>query len=96
MTRAELVQEIATRADIPAKESDRIIRVLTNTIQEAMARGEKITISGFGTFERRVRKATVARNPQTGEPMPVREQHVAAFRAGTALKEAVKTDSLPN
>lgn len=91
MTRSELVLEVAERANISPKECDRILRVLTGTIKEYVAAGEKITISGFGTFERRKRKATVARNPKTHRPMQISEQYVAAFRAGTGLKEAVKT-----
>ena len=95
MTRSELVIEVAERAGISPKECDLLLRALTETIKERIAAGEKITISGFGTFERRIRRATVARNPKTHEPMEIAEQYVAAFRAGTGLKEAVKTTPLP-
>lgn len=91
MNRSELINVVAERAQLDPRSCDRLMRILTETITESVARGEKITISGFGTFERRRRKATVARNPQTGEPMQISEQNVAAFRAGSALKEAVKT-----
>lgn len=91
MTRAEVVNQVAEKENISPKEADKIIRSFLETIQEAVSRGEKITLSGFGTFERRTRKATVARNPKTGEPMPIAAQNVATFRAGTALKEAVKS-----
>ena len=94
MTRSELITEIARRANISPKESDRLLRTITDTIQEFVAAGEKITISGFGTFERRRRKATVARNPKTHEPMRIAEQYVAAFRAGSGLKEAVKVSDM--
>jgi DNA-binding protein HU-beta len=90
MTRSELIVRIAERADISPRECDRLLRIMTDTIQECLANGEKITISGFGTFERRRRRATIARNPKTNQPMRIREQYVAAFRAGTGLKEAVK------
>ena len=93
MTRSELVVEVAERADLSPKEADRILRTVTDIIKERVAAGEKITISGFGTFERRKRKATVARNPKTHEPMKIAEQYVAAFRAGSGLKEAVKVAS---
>ncbi len=92
MTRSELVVELSNRLGISPKESDRILRTLTETIEESLAQGQKITISGFGTFERRRRKATVARNPKTHEPMKIAEQYVAAFRAGSSLKEAVKKE----
>lgn len=93
MTRSELTLLIADRAQISPRECDRILRIMTDAIQEFVAAGEKITISGFGTFERRRRKATVARNPKTHEPMRIEEQYVAAFRAGSGLKEAVKISS---
>lgn len=93
MTRSELVNEIAAKAEISPRDADRILRIVTSTIRERVASGEKITISGFGTFERRKRRATVARNPKTHLPMRIEEQYVAAFRAGTGLKEAVKTST---
>ena len=94
MTRSQLVVEVARRTGVSAKECDQIIRVFTDIIQDCVANGEKITISGFGTFERRKRKATMARNPKTHEPMRIAEQYVAAFRAGSSLKEAVKVHRL--
>lgn len=96
MTRSELVVEVAERTGLSPKEADRILRSITDLIKEQVAAGEKITISGFGTFERRRRKATVARNPKTHEPMKIAEQYVAAFRAGSGLKEAVKVSSTPS
>jgi DNA-binding protein HU-beta len=93
MTRSELVVEVAERAGLTPKDADRILRTITDLIKEQVAAGEKITISGFGTFERRRRKATVARNPKTHQPMKIAEQFVAAFRAGSGLKEAVKVSS---
>lgn len=94
MTRSELIIELAKRADISPREADRIMRIVTETIAEHLSAGEKVTISGFGTFERRRRKATVARNPKTHKPMRISEQYVAAFRAGSTLKEAVKKEKI--
>ena len=90
MTRSELVSNVAESAGITLKEADRIIRVITDIITTSMAGGERITIAGFGTFEKKLRKATIARNPQTGENMSVSAQNMACFRAGTALKQAIK------
>jgi DNA-binding protein HU-beta len=94
MTRSELVLEVAQRANISPRECDQLMRVITDTIQEKLSIGEKITISGFGTFERRKRKATVARNPKTNQPMQISAQYVAAFRAGSGLKDAVKVTQI--
>lgn len=91
MTRADLVALVAEKTEVNPKLCDAIIREFLDSIKAKVAQGEKITISGFGTFERKRRKATMARNPQTGEPMPIASQNVAVFRAGTSLKEAVKS-----
>lgn len=95
MTRSELIELVAEKTGNNSRLCDSIIRTFLDSIRDAVAAGEKITISGFGTFERRLRKATVARNPQTGEPMSISAQNVAVFRAGTALKEAVRSND-PN
>lgn len=91
MTRAELVNAVAERNNLSPKDADKLVRSVVDILQEKISDGEKITISGFGTFERRLRKATMARNPKTHEPMPISAQYVATFRAGSALKEAVKS-----
>ena len=91
MTRSELIALVANDADVSVKDAEKIIRIFTEKITESVSNGEKITLSGFGTFEKRRRKATFARNPKTGETMPIAEQNVATFRAGTALKQAVKS-----
>jgi DNA-binding protein HU-beta len=58
-------------------------------IQDGLKKGEKIQISGFGTFEVRHRDARVGRNPRTGEPVQIAASKAPAFKAGKALKEAV-------
>lgn len=96
MTRSELISQLASRTQLPIRDCDLIVRTLTDIIQEQIAQGEKITLSGFGTFERRRRKATIARDPQTRDLISIAEQFVATFRAGSALKEAVKgAESIP-
>lgn len=92
MTRSQLITVVAEKAGINPKDSERIIKIFLDSIKEAVANGEKITISGFGTFERRLRKATRARNPKTHETMDIAEQYVATFRAGSSLKDAVKSE----
>ena len=90
MTRAQLIATVAEKTQVSTKTCDMIIRKFLDTISEEVAAGEKITISGFGTFERKRWKASLARNPQTGEPMEIESQNVAVIRAGSGLKHAVK------
>ena len=94
MTRSELVAYVAREADLSIAECDRLMRLVTDTIAKCVSQGEKITLSGFGTFERKRRRATFARNPQTGETMPIAEQFVVTFRAGSSFKEAVKANDI--
>jgi DNA-binding protein HU-beta len=91
MNRAKLISLVAQRANISDRSCEEVLKHLTDTITDQMALGEKITISGFGTFETKLRKSTIARNPKTGELMDIAEQNVATFRAGTNLKGAVKS-----
>ena len=58
-------------------------------IESSLAKGEKIQISGFGTFEVRHREARMGRNPRTGEPVQIKASNAPAFKAGKALKDAV-------
>lgn len=92
MTRAEIIELVTERTQEQGKVVDNIVRTFLDVVTENLAAGEKVTISGFGTFERKRRKATVARNPQTGEPMKVEAQNVAVFRAGSGLKDAVRAE----
>ena len=94
MTRAEIIELVAEKTSESTRVCDTVIRSFLEVVTDNLASGEKVTISGFGTFERKRRKATVARNPQTGEPMRVRAQNVAVFRAGSGLKEAVRSNEL--
>lgn len=91
MNRSKLVREVAKRANINTDLCDKIVRALTEAITQEVASGEKVTISGFGTFQSKRRKATKARDPISGEKIDIKEQNVAAFRAGTGLKAAIKT-----
>jgi DNA-binding protein HU-beta len=58
-------------------------------IESSLAKGERIQISGFGTFEVRHREARMGRNPRTGDPVQIKASNAPAFKAGKALKEAV-------
>lgn len=90
MNRSDLVYEVADKTGLTVTDCDQVIRAFIESMTSYIARGEKITLSGFGTFERKTRRATNIRNPHTRELMSVEEQNVAVFRAGAALKDAVR------
>ncbi len=89
MNKGELVDAIAEKANVTKKEADAVLSAAIETIVEVVASGEKITLVGFGSFEKRDRKAREGRNPKTGETMHIAATSVAAFSAGKLLKEKV-------
>ena len=89
MNRIELTRAIAQRAGLEEKQAAAALEALTAAIREGLDAGEKIALTGFGTFEVRTRAARQSRNPRTGEAVAVPEKRVPAFKAGKALRDAV-------
>ncbi|MBP7859691.1 HU family DNA-binding protein [Patescibacteria group bacterium] len=90
MTKTEIVAAIARDAATTKAEAARILDAVVKVISEALAKGEKVTLTGFGTYEVRHRAARMGRNPQTGATIQIPAQKTPAFRAGKSLKDAVK------
>ncbi len=89
MTKAELVNLIAEKGEYSKKEAEKALSTVTSAISDALVKGEKVTLIGFGTFEVRDRAAKEAINPATKEKIMVPAKKVPAFKAGAALKSAV-------
>jgi len=89
MNRAELVEHVAQATGQPKSEVTRTLSALVYSITGALAKGDKVTLVGFGTFERRMRKARTGRNPRTLAPLKIAAARVPAFRAGKELKDIV-------
>ena len=94
MNKSELVEALAEKMDITKVDAQRIIDAVFGTkdgvITETLKRGDRVQITGFGTFETRKRKARTGRNPRTGEEIEIGPTISPSFRPGKALKEAVK------
>ena len=90
MNKAELVALVAEKLDLTKKTTEEVINTLFDTISETLETGEKVVISGFGTFEIRSRVARTGRNPRTGAEIDVPAQKTPAFRTGKVLKEMVR------
>ncbi|MCP9467952.1 HU family DNA-binding protein [Granulicatella sp. 20925_1_28] len=88
--KAELVDRVAKKTQLTKKDVSATVEALFETIQEALKAGEKVQVIGFGTFEVRERAARKGRNPQTGKEIKIKASKVPAFKAGKALKDAVK------
>ena len=90
MNKEELVQEISKKANVTQKEATEVLSSLIDTIQKTVAKGKKVTLVGFGTFEPRKRAARTGRNPQTGKELKIPAKTVPAFTAGKKFKDQVK------
>ena len=88
--KAELVDRVSKKTQLTKKDVSATVEALFETIQEALKAGEKVQVIGFGNFEVRERAARKGRNPQTGKEIKIKASKVPAFKAGKALKEAVK------
>ena len=89
MNKEELVQEVAKKAGVTQKEAAEVIGALVETVQTTVAKGQKVTLVGFGTFERRERAARNGRNPQTGKEIKIAAKKVPAFSAGKKFRTIV-------
>jgi DNA-binding protein HU-beta len=89
MNKGELVDRISTKATVTKKQADAVLSAAIETIMEAVSDGDKVTLVGFGSFERRDRKEREGRNPKTGEKMSIPATKVPAFSAGKLFKEKV-------
>ena len=89
MNKTDLVNAVASKAEISKKDAEAAVSAVVSSISEALADGEKVQLVGFGTFEVRDRAAKQGRNPRTGESITIPASKLPAFKAGSALKEAV-------
>ena len=90
MNKEELISEISKKTKVSKKEAGMILSATIETIEKTVKKGEKVTLVGFGTFERRQRAARTGRNPQTGKEIKIAAKKVPAFSAGKKFKELVK------
>ena len=89
MNKGELVDRISQKATVTKKQADAVLSAAIETIMEAVSEGDKVTLVGFGSFERRHRKEREGRNPKTGDKMVIPETEVPAFSAGKLFKDRV-------
>jgi len=89
MNKAELTAAIAKKADLSKKDAEKALGAITDVIADALAKGDKVQIVGFGSFEVRKRPARVARNPRTGQQIQIAASKAPVFKAGKGLKDSV-------
>ena len=89
MNKDELVKEIAKKASVSQKAASDILSATLEVIEKTVAKGKKVTLVGFGTFESRKRAARTGRNPQTGKEISIPAKTVPVFSAGKKFKTTV-------
>ena len=89
MNKTELIAAVAESAGLTKKDTERVVNAALDTITNALCKGEKVQISGFGTFEVKDREARVGRNPHTKEAIEIPATKVPGFKASKTLKDTV-------
>jgi integration host factor subunit beta len=90
MTKSVLIEKVSERiGSLTRKQTEIVVDTVFDSIKDALVRGEKIEIRGFGNFKPKNRKPRKARNPKTGEKVEVPEKKVLHFKVGKALREAM-------
>ena len=90
MNKAELIDVVAARLGHSKRDVTDIVEAFIEETKKAVIKGEKVTMSGFGVFERQARRARLGRNPRTGEAIPIQGRRVVTFHASQKLKEQIQ------
>jgi len=89
MNKVELIAAVAEKAGLSKKDAEKAVAAVVASVEEALVKGDKVQLIGFGTFEVRERAARTGRNPQTNEEITIAASKQPVFKAGAALKKAV-------
>ncbi len=89
MNKSELIAEVASKAEITKKDADAAVNAVVEAVTDALKKGDKVQLVGFGTFEVRSRSARTGRDPRTGNLIHIAASKAPAFKAGKALKDSV-------
>ena len=89
MNKQELISAMAEKANLSKKDTEAALNAFVSSVEEALVKGDKVQLVGFGGFEVRERAARTGRNPQTGAEMKIDAAKVPAFKAGKALKDLI-------
>ncbi len=90
MTKAELITSVSKEVKISKASAEKAVNAFTNSVTKALKKGDKLALTGFGTFSIAKRKGRTGRNPQTGKEVKIPARKVVKFKAGKLLKSSVK------
>lgn len=89
MNKSDLIGSVAEKTELTKKDAEKAVNAIFQSIEDALAKGDKVQLVGFGTFETKERAARIGRNPRTGQEIKIPATKVPGFKAGKALKESV-------
>ncbi|MBQ8894486.1 MAG: HU family DNA-binding protein [Clostridia bacterium] len=89
MNKAELIAAVAAKADVSQKEAGAVVAAVLDEIKDALKKGDKVQLVGFGSFEVRTKAARTGKNPRTGETIEIPASKAPAFKAGKAFKDYI-------
>ncbi|MEZ5896307.1 MAG: integration host factor subunit beta [Parvularculaceae bacterium] len=93
MIKSELVQKLADEnPNLFHRDVERIVSIIFQEISDALARGERVELRGFGAFSVKHRPARIGRNPRTGDPVPIDEKYSPFFKSGKELRDRLNQD----
>ena len=90
MTKIEIINKIGENVALPKKDIEKVVDNLVKVIQDALKEGQKVSLTGLGSFSVKERKGRIARNPKTGEKVEVAAKKVAKFKVGKDLNEVLQ------
>lgn len=93
MTKSELVEALARRESVPMATAEVVVNVLFNAVRDALVRGERVEIRGFGSFQSKEYKGYTGRNPRSGAEIVVKPKVLPVFKVGKTLRERVNGES---
>ena len=89
MTKSQLIEKVAQRLGLAKEDAKTLVNLVFDSLEQALVRGERIEVRGFGSFEVRHYGAYEGRNPKTGEPVPVAPKRLPYFKAGKEIRERI-------
>ena len=89
MNKTELIAAVAEHAGMTKKDTERVLNAAIDAVTAALVQGDRVQVSGFGTFETKTREARIGRNPHTKEAIEIPATRVPSFKASKALKDTI-------
>ncbi|MCD6280290.1 MAG: integration host factor subunit beta [Deltaproteobacteria bacterium] len=91
MNKSELIDVLSRQLDIPYKKADKIVNAIFGSIEDAMKKGDRVEVRGFGSFVMRDYRPYIGRNPKSGEKIQVKAKRLPFFKAGKDIKDRVNS-----